>query len=182
MAASGVVLGQGPDCFCAAPSCEPLTVNAAALIPLWFLDWVAGSPYAGRERQAGTSKESRPLLRAVRSSGRSGLGAPARSAPASIQVARSRDHATPGAPSRPRFRTPAAHRGPARDWAVAGSRGGERPSSARPGGTRFRSVRSSGQTGAGRRKCPSLSRAEAVDTPCSLFRAWATTEVARTVV
>ncbi|KAJ1218091.1 hypothetical protein NDU88_005677 [Pleurodeles waltl] len=103
MAASGVVLWQGPDCFCAAPSCEPLTVNAAALFPLWFWDRVAGSPYAGGERQAGTSKESRSLLRAVQSSGRSGLGVELH-LPGPLR--RHRQHAG-GTPTR---RPPAAHR------------------------------------------------------------------------
>ncbi|KAJ1135406.1 hypothetical protein NDU88_001846 [Pleurodeles waltl] len=86
----------------------------------------------------------------------------------------------------PRPRKPAAHRGPARDWTAAGSRGGGRPSSTRPGGSQSHSqppgVGTSRQTGAGRRKGLSLRGAEAADTPRSLFRAWATAEVARSVV
>ncbi|KAJ1215663.1 hypothetical protein NDU88_003271 [Pleurodeles waltl] len=145
--------------------------------------------------QAGTSKGSRSLLQALRSSGRRGLGVELRR-PRPLRrhwqnasgtqtrrlLAVNRVH-----PSSPASRScilwgavqvAAPPAGCAQEpGRASGLQPGVEnvPVRCRASGPRRRLVR-------GRREGPSLSGAEAADTPRSLFRTWATAEVARSAV
>ncbi|KAJ1165802.1 hypothetical protein NDU88_006219 [Pleurodeles waltl] len=130
-----------------------------------------GRPIFGPNRPRGGA----PLIRAAPTAPATAGGTPPRRPPAAHRAQSNQ----PG-PASPR------HRSPGCDRTAAGPRGEGRTSNARPGGTRSRSeppgVRTSGRTGASRRKARCTTGPRPQTHPVLLFRARATAEVARTVI